>query len=129
MAGTDAIPTRELHAGQVFELHKLKEFTPTERVRKKLFKTGQLWAEIACYEPGQSTVMHKHPFEEEAIFVLEGTPNMNIDGEEVTLPPGSVVRFPPGVMHDLRNLGNDRCVIMFIKVPTRLARLAEAEHG
>ena len=129
MAGTDAIPTRELRAGQVFELHKLKEFTPAERVRKKLFKTGQLWAEIACYEPGQSTVMHKHPYEEEAIFVLEGTPNMNIDGEEVALPPGSVVRFRPCVMHDLRNLGNDRCVIMFIKVPTRLARLAEAEHG
>lgn len=129
MAGTDATPTRELHAGQVFELHKVKEFAPTERVRKKLFKTGQLWAEIACYEPGQSTVMHRHPFEEESIFVLEGTANMNIDGEEVALPAGSVVRFPKDVMHDVRNLGTDRCVIMFMKVPTRLARLAEQEHG
>ncbi len=53
-----------------------------------LFKTDQLWSEIACYEPGQSTVMHSHPREEEAIFVLEGTANMSIGGEEVEVPAG-----------------------------------------
>jgi len=53
---------------EVFDLHALKEFAPDKRVRKMLFKTDQLWSEIACYEPGQSTVMHKHPREEEAIF-------------------------------------------------------------
>src|SRR5216684_4318233 len=58
---------------QVFDLHALKAFAPDRRVRKMLFKTEQLWSEIACYEPGQSTVMHTHPREEEAIFVLEGT--------------------------------------------------------
>ena len=58
---------------QVFDLHALKGFATDKRVRKMLFKTDQLWSEIACYEPGQSTVMHSHPREEEAIFVLEGT--------------------------------------------------------
>src|SRR5206468_9851654 len=58
---------------QVFDLHTLKAFAPDKRVRKMLFKTEQLWSEIACYEPGQSTVMHHHPREEEAIYVLEGT--------------------------------------------------------
>ena len=43
---------------QVFDLHSLKAFGPDKRVRKLLFKTDQLWSEIACYEPGQSTVMH-----------------------------------------------------------------------
>jgi hypothetical protein len=37
-------------------LHALKAFAPDKRVRKMLFKTDQLWSEIACYEPGQSTV-------------------------------------------------------------------------
>src|SRR2546428_3778114 len=45
---------------QVFDLHALKAFAPDKRVRKMLFKTEQLWSEIACYEPGQSTVMHTH---------------------------------------------------------------------
>ena len=38
------------------------------------------------------------------------------DGREVVVPAGSIVRFPNNVMHDVRNLGRERCVIVFIKV-------------
>ena len=107
---------------QVFDLHALKAFATDTRVRKMLFKTDQLWSEIACYEPGQSTVMHHHPREEEAIFVLEGTANMSIDGEEVVVPAGSIVKFPHNVPHDVRNLGSDRCVIMFIKLNPKVLK-------
>jgi len=96
-------------------------------VRKMLFKTDQLWSEIACYEPGQSTVMHQHPKEEEAIFVLEGTATMSIDGREVALPAGSIVHFPNKVLHDVRNLGAERCVIMFLKVNPKV--LKEGRDG
>ena len=98
------------------DLHALKAFAPDTRVRKMLFKTDQLWSEIACYEPGQSTVMHAHPREEEAIFVLEGCAHMSIGGEEVVVPAGSIVQFPARVPHDVRDPGPDRCVIMFFKV-------------
>jgi quercetin dioxygenase-like cupin family protein len=107
---------------QVFDLHGVKTFAPDKRVRKMLFKTDQLWSEIVCYEPGQSTVMHMHPKEEEAIFVLEGTANMNIDGCEIVLPAGSLAKFPNKVLHDVRNLGSDRCVIMFFKVNPKVLR-------
>ena len=118
--------SREAGVAQVFDLHALKTFTPDKRVRKLLFKTDQLWSEIACYEPGQSTVMHTHPKEEEAIFVLEGTAHMSIDGEEVVVRAGSVVKFPRSVMHDVRNPGPERCVIMFLKVnPKVLAAPAD----
>ena len=107
---------------QLFDLHALKDFAPDKRVRKMLFKTDQLWSEIACYEPGQSTVMHQHPKEEEVIYVLEGTANMNIDGHEVVVPAGSMVKFPNAVMHDVRNLGGERCVIMFLKVNPKVLK-------
>jgi quercetin dioxygenase-like cupin family protein len=107
---------------QVFDLHALKAFAGDKRVRKMLFKSDQLWSEIACYEPGQSTVMHSHPREEEAIFVLEGTANMSIDGEEVVVPAGAIVKFPHNVPHDVRNLGRERCVIMFIKVNPKVLK-------
>lgn len=55
-----------------------------------------------CYEPGQSTVMHTHPREEEAIFVLEGTANMNIAGEEVVV----VIMFIKANPKILRNLSD-----------------------
>jgi len=107
---------------QVFDLHALKAFAPDKRVRKMLFKTDQLWSEIACYEPGQSTPMHQHPKEEEAIYVLEGTANMAIDGREVVARAGTFVKFPAAVMHDVRNLGPGRCVIMFIKVNPKVLK-------
>src|SRR5262249_46855793 len=107
---------------ELFDLHALKGFAPDKRVRKMLFKSDQLWSEIACYEPGQSTVMHQHPKEEEVIYVLEGTANMNIGGEEVVVPAGSIVKFPNAVLHDVRNLGTTRCVIMFIKVNPKVLK-------
>ena len=116
-----AVP-RTTGVAQVFDLHALKAFAPDKRVRKMLFKTDQLWSEIACYEPGQSTVMHVHPKEEEAIFVLEGTANMAIGGEEVVVPAGSIVKFRANVHHDVRNLGPGRCVIMFLKVNPKVLK-------
>ena len=109
---------------QVFDLNALKAFAPDKRVRKMLFKTDQLWSEIACYEPGQSTVMHSHPREEEAIYVLEGCANMNIDGREVVVPAGAIVKFPAAVPHDVRNLGTERCVVMFLKVNPKVLKPA-----
>src|SRR5688500_3585285 len=103
MDDESAIP-RTTGVAQVFDLPALTAFSPDKRVRKMLFKTDQLWSEIACYEPGQSTVMHSHPREEEAIFVLQGTANMNIDGKEVVVPEGAIVKFPLNVPHDVRNL-------------------------
>jgi len=113
---------------QVFDLNALKTFASDKRVRKMLFKTDQLWSEIACYEPGQSTVMHSHPREEEAIYVLEGTANMNINGDEVVVPAGAIVKFPANVPHDVRNLGAERCVIMFLKINPKVLR-AGADTG
>ena len=118
----ETVTATEAGVAQVFDLHALKAFAPDTRVRKMLFKTDQLWTEIACYEPGQSTVMHMHPKEEEAIFVLEGTAHMAIDGQEVVVPAGSIVRFPSNVMHDVRNLGVERCVIMFLKINPKILK-------
>src|SRR5881396_3319820 len=121
MDDESAVPTTT-GVAQVFDLHAIKDFAADKRVRKMLFKTEQLWSEIACYEPGQSTVMHSHPREEEAIYVLQGTANMSIAGEEVVVPAGAIVKFPAAVPHDVRNLQNTRCVIMFIKANPKLLK-------
>lgn len=89
---------------------------------EKMFKTEQIWSEIACYEPGQATVMHKHPLEEEFIYIVEGTANMNIEGDEIELNAGELAKFPANIMHDVRNLQDHRLVIMFTKSPRKLER-------
>lgn len=107
---------------KLFNINSQKDFSPEKQVRKKLFKTEQLWTEIACYEPGQATVMHRHPLEEEMIYIIEGKANMNIGGEEISLGAGELVKFPANIMHDVRNLQETRLVIMFTKSPRKLVR-------
>ena len=107
---------------QVFNINALKDFNPERRVRKKLFKSEQLWSEIVCYEPGQTTAMHKHPLEEEMFYIIEGTANMNIGGEEGRFSAGELIKLPVNVMHDVRNLDDKRLVIMFTKSPRKIQR-------
>lgn len=107
---------------QVFDLQALAAFAPDKRVRRMLFKTDQLWSELVCYEPGQSTVMHHHPAEEEAILVLRGTATMYVGGQDYVVPAGSIIRFPANVPHDVRNLAAERCVIMFLKVNPKVLK-------
>ena len=47
---------------------------------------------------------------------------MSIAGEEVVVPAGAIVKFPASVPHDVRNLGADRCVIMFLKVNPKVLK-------
>lgn len=126
----DAEPKQEIGVTQIYDIMELKEFGPDNLIRKKMFKTEQLWAEIACYEPGQATIMHKHPLEEEIIYVVEGVANMNIEGDEVQFGAGALAKFPANVMHDVRNEQEDqRLVIMFIKSPRKLERKKVEKNG
>ena len=100
----------------MIDLNALKEFSADKRVRKPIFKTGQLVSEIVCYEPGQSTVPHQHPRQDETFFVLDGCVNMNVGGVEHVMPAGSALSVKSGILHDVRNLGTERGVIVFVKV-------------
>ena len=79
---------------QVFDLHALKDFAPDKRVRKMLFKTDQLWSEIACYEPGQSTVMHQHPKRGRGDLRARGHRQHEHRRRGGRGPAGAIVKFP-----------------------------------
>ena len=127
MSDSDAVPILSTPTARAYDLHDLAEFTPEKRVRKRLFKTEQLWSEILCYEPGQSTVMHHHPYEEEQFLIVSGTATLSVGGDEITLGAGSVLLVAATVLHDVRNLGKERLLIVFTKVTTRLAKRAREE--
>jgi len=64
---------------------------------------------IECHEtvlgPGLEThPPHKH-LHEEIMVVVEGTVEANMDGNKVTVPPGSVVVFGSNQIHNARNAG------------------------
>lgn len=88
MTDSDVVPT--LASVPLHDLNALAGCRAERRARKTLFRTGQLWSEVLYYQPGQSTPMHQHPFEEEQFLILSGRAAMNVGGEELVLAAGGL---------------------------------------
>jgi quercetin dioxygenase-like cupin family protein len=65
--------------------------------------------------PGKSNPLHYHPNCEEVLHVLAGRGRHSVDGEWVELRPGTTIRVPVGVKHNLINESAETmvCVIAF----------------
>ena len=100
-----------------FEIMQQLEFSPAKQVRKKLIASENLVAELVCYEPGQATVSHLHPLQDEIFYVIAGKGTIVVGEEVVPVSTGSVVFGPLGVRHGIRADAGDRLALMFIKGP------------
>ena len=60
----------------------------------------------ATVEPGATTQRHFHRRSEEIYFVLDGTGEMELDGERREVAPGDAVLIPPGARHQIRAVGS-----------------------
>ena len=68
---------------------------------------------IRVAEGKESFVYHSHHYEEEWIYVLEGTGIALIDGSEYPVGPGDFMGFPtPSVAHNMRNPGPGELVYL-----------------
>jgi quercetin dioxygenase-like cupin family protein len=69
----------------------------------------------ATVTPGQGHDFHKHPDQEEVIYVAAGTLEQWIGREKRILAAGDAVVIPPGVVHASFNAGSDdlRLVVFF----------------
>jgi uncharacterized cupin superfamily protein len=72
-------------------------------------RTGlaHLGVSLARVPPGkESFALHVHTVQEEWIYVLSGTGQVQIDDDELAIQPGDFVGFPPnGPAHLIRNTG------------------------
>ena len=55
----------------------------------------------ARLEPGGATERHYHARTEEIYFLLEGTGEIELDGERRRVEPGDAVLIPPGTWHQI----------------------------
>jgi mannose-6-phosphate isomerase-like protein (cupin superfamily) len=55
----------------------------------------------ASLDPGQATKRHYHRESEEIYFLLDGSGEMEVDGERRGVGPGDAVLIPPGAWHQI----------------------------
>jgi mannose-6-phosphate isomerase-like protein (cupin superfamily) len=63
-------------------------------------------------QPGQRGRIHRHAHQEEVYLVLEGRLTLMVEGEEVDLTEGELIRVAPQVRRQLVNLGPGRVVLL-----------------
>ena len=55
----------------------------------------------AALEPGQATQRHYHGEAEEIYYLVEGTGELEIDGDLRQVSPGDAILIPPGAWHQI----------------------------
>jgi quercetin dioxygenase-like cupin family protein len=78
-------------------------------------------AQLAIVEgnliPGKGHNFHKHPSQEEVMFVVDGHIEQWIDKERRILGPGDSAFIPPGVVHASFNAGDNEAKVLAIFGP------------
>ncbi len=89
---------------EFIDLKAAQEFSPQHHVHKSLTATPRSDITIACWEPGQTSPIHRHPGADEIYHVMEGS-GLFCDGRtERRLGPGDTVIFPAGDVHQVTAL-------------------------
>jgi quercetin dioxygenase-like cupin family protein len=98
----------------VFNLREEQHFDPDVRVEKILGATENGDVTVACWEPGQISPYHCHPYATEIYFCFEGGGWMHTPEEMIEIVPGSFVVHPPGELHEYVN-GSRRTLLFRVR--------------
>ncbi len=66
---------------------------------------------------GQQTQAHYHPLTEEIYYLLSGAGLMAIEDETREVYPGDGIAIPPGLRHQIRNIGTQDLVFLCCCAP------------
>ena len=102
---------------QVFSLVAQQEFDPKRHVEKILGTIGEGDVTVACWEPGQISPYHCHPYATEIYFCFQGGGTMNTPRGNVEVTPGSFVVHPAGELHEYAN-GHERTLLFRVRYGT-----------
>lgn len=99
---------------QVFHLEKEQEWNPQHHVEKILGHIGEGDVTAACWEPGQVSPYHCHPFATEIYFCFSGGGTMRTPERSIEVKPGSFVVHPRGEVHEYAN-GPQRTLLFRVR--------------
>jgi len=99
----------------VFDLNKEQRFDSTRHVEHILSRWSDGDTTVACWEPGQISPYHCHPFMTEIYFCYTGGGRMRTPERDVDIVPGSFAVHPPGDLHEYVN-GEERTLLFRVRM-------------
>ncbi|MFT5175382.1 MAG: quercetin dioxygenase-like cupin family protein [Gammaproteobacteria bacterium] len=93
-------------------------FSSAARVNQELIATKGLVSRMNCYEPGQVTPMHKHPDEDEVLYIIEGRGAITFqDRADLPVKAGDLVCLPADQFHQIVAAADNRMVLIYFMKP------------
>ncbi len=93
-------------------------FSAEARVNEELMATRGLVTRMNCYEPGQVTPMHKHPDEDEILYIVEGSGSVGFEGRDaLPVRAGDLVCLPSDQFHWIEAGPESRMVLIYFMKP------------
>lgn len=74
---------------------------------------------VAEMKVGGSSLLHFHDECEQVMYILEGTMQVEIEGERAELSAGHAVWVPRGAIHEVNNAGSEPLRFLLIYAPPR----------
>jgi quercetin dioxygenase-like cupin family protein len=105
---------------QVFELAREAAFDPQHHVERILGRIEGGDVTVACWEPGQISPYHCHPYATEIYFCFAGGGTMRTPQQTVAIAPGAFVVHPPGEVHEYEN-GRARTLLFRVRYGADMA--------
>jgi len=93
-------------------------FSADARVNQELMSTKDAVVHLNCYEPGQVTPMHKHPHEDEILYIVEGAGEVTFEEKEtVAVKAGDLVCLPADQYHSIHAGPDERMMLLYFMKP------------
>lgn len=71
----------------------------------------------ATFAPESGSPLHIHHYEDEVVYVLEGTINIRLDGRKLQAESGGIIHLPKNIPHALQNPLKTPLRIMVFAIP------------
>ena len=85
--------------------------------RPAMTGAGDITVIEVTLKPGKGHDFHKHPTQEEVIYVMSGEIEQWLEAEKRMLKPGDSIFIDAGAVHASFNVGRDAAVLMVVLGP------------
>ncbi len=93
------------------------EFSDSKMGKVSLAAGERLYAGLNCFLPGQEHKAHVHADQDKMYIVLEGRGQASLGDEAREVAAGDMVFAPAGVVHGMRNTGEENLVVLVVFAP------------
>ena len=93
-------------------------FNPNKMAKSTIFESERIMVGLNSFNPGQEHKLHAHVGMDKVYHVLEGRGVFVLEDREIEMEAGILLIAPEGVLHGIRNTGEERLVVLAVLAPS-----------